>query len=160
MRESVVRDGQAISVGGKRLTVRLKGDPAAPAAERVRRAQKVPPAVGLSVIFGPHAGATALLPEGKQVLLGRAEGADLRLSGEARLAPRHLELTLEPLAGGAIPPTVQIRDVGKRGDVLVNRKPMAGASAVTIGDVIQFGTPQKVAPTTLLIHYDLKREGW
>jgi pSer/pThr/pTyr-binding forkhead associated (FHA) protein len=160
IRERLVRDGQGITVGGKRFIVRLKGDPTAPAAARLEQAKNTPPAIALSAIFGPHAGETVLLPEDQPLVLGSGEDADLRLARDALLGPRHLELKLEPLAAGELPPTVQVRDLDKRGDVLVNRQPLTGPGAVTVGDVIQFGTPQKVAPTTLLVHYDLALEAW
>jgi pSer/pThr/pTyr-binding forkhead associated (FHA) protein len=159
--EGPVRDGQVLTAGGQALTVRLAGDPCAPGAGQLRRARETPRAVALTVFHGPCNGETVLLPPGRTLRLGRSPEADLCLLGDARISRHHLDLTLQPAAGDPVAlPAVRVHDAGSRSGTVVNRQPVAGEAAATVGDVIQFGSPARVTPTALLLHYDLCLEAW
>jgi hypothetical protein len=146
VRDQIVRDGQTIQIGEQRLTVHLAGEVTAPDPPTSA------PGVALTVIYGPHAGETALLPPGRLMRLGRAHSAELSLPRESLLVGEHLELRLELPASAR--PVVQVRDLAGRRDVLVNREPIHGLATLTPGDVIQFGGPQGVGPTALFLHLD------
>jgi pSer/pThr/pTyr-binding forkhead associated (FHA) protein len=156
-----VTHGQKIRIGGQTLMVRLAGDPCGPMVDRVRRRRNTPAAVALTALYGPHAGQTVRLPPGRPFTLGRADDCDLSLSGERHLAQRQLELMLEPLADDramAPPVVLQVRD--RAGTALINRQPVVGVGTASTGDVLQFGRPDRVASTALLLHYDLTLEAW
>jgi pSer/pThr/pTyr-binding forkhead associated (FHA) protein len=161
VRVGFVQDGQRIGVGGHTLTVRVAGDPCGPVVDRLRRRRNTPAAVALTAFYGPHAGQTMLLPPGRPLTVGRADDCDVSLSGEKHLAGRQLELMLEPLTDDhvAAPPVVlQVRDLA--GTTLINRQPIIGLGTASTGDVLQFGRPDRVASTALLLHYDLTLEAW
>src|SRR5262249_49384965 len=128
VRDEVVGNGHKVTVGTQGFTVKLAGDPKAPAAERAKRRRNTFPTLALAAFYGPHAGQTVLLPSGRPLVLGRADDADLSLPGETQIRPRQVELTLEAFAddGVAAPPVVvQVRDLA--GGVVINRQGVPGA---------------------------------
>ncbi len=159
VQDALVRDGQELTLGNEVLTVRLAGDPCAPAAARLRAARTTPTAVALTSIYGPHAGETAVLPPGRTVVLGHAPGADLHLPRDVTYVPPHLELTLV-IPPGDVAPTIRVRVREEHRGVVVNRVPVPGEGTMGLGDVLQFGPPQKVGPTALLAHYDVCLDSW
>jgi hypothetical protein len=153
-RDSLVRDGQTLTTGERQLKVALSGDLTAPG----RMAGPATPMVGLTAIHGPHTGETAFLPVGQPVRLGKSSQVALSLPREPTLAAEHVELTLEVPSGQR--PRLHLRDLAGRGDVLVERKPIADSGTVRLGDVIQFGQPGRVGPTALFFHLDPRGLAW
>lgn len=159
IRDGVVRDGQQIEMGDQRLTIRLVGDACAPARGERQRLRNAPVAVALTAIYGAHLAETTILPPGRAVRLGRGPDVDMMLAREPLLRASHLLLELEvPVPGSR--PVVKLRDLGEQGDVLVNRETLAGSGSASIGDVIQFGKPDRVGPTALLVHHATSQEAW
>lgn len=161
IRDSLVRDGQTVTVGEQTLTVRLAGDPCSPALSRASRRRNTPRNVALTVIYGPHTGETALLPLDRPVRLGSSAEDDLGLPREQLLAGGHLELKVIR-EGDKKQPSGQVllRDLNNRGDIHVNREAISGSVTAAVGDVIQFGQPTPCSPTALLLHYDPCLDGW
>ncbi len=62
--------------------------------------------------------------------------------------------------GGKSMPQIQLRDLHQRGDVLINRQGRGSTGQAVVGDVLQFGQPGQVAPTTLFLHLDPCLEAW
>jgi pSer/pThr/pTyr-binding forkhead associated (FHA) protein len=161
VRDSLVHDGQAITVGEQTLSVRLAGDPCSPALSRASQRRSTPKNLALSVIYGPHTGETVLLPLDRPVRMGSTAEDDLSLPKERLLVNEHLELIVLRDGEKKQPSgQVAVHDLHNRGDIHITREKVAGTATATVGDVMQFGTTTPRSLTALFLHYDTRLEAW
>lgn len=154
--------GSRLQIDDTEFRVEVSGSLQAPACARLARIRLASRTAALTSFYGPHQGASWSLTPGQWVTIGRNGSCGIALSKDLRLAGIQVEIVavMESLRNPQMRPIVRLRQTPGERSTLINRGPFDGTASATIGDVIQFGTPNAVAPTALLLHYPLSSDSW
>jgi len=162
VKRALLSNGDRLKTGDMACTVEIRGDSQLPFRRRQERIRQVPLEVHLTSFYGRHAGRSLPLVPGVWTSIGRAESCDLSVPRDRRVADRQAEIMVDArsLDDSQQRPVLRVRDVSGTGTTLINRKPVAGTQPAAIGDVLQFGRPDDVAGTALIVHYPLASDSW
>lgn len=160
--KQLIQNGQTLTIGSANVSVRIDGDPRAPADSRLQEIHNTPVSLALTAFYGTDQGKTSLLPVNQKLMLGTSSRCDLALPKAKDVADKHLALQITAHSVGLETGndlSVRVQNLSPDSATLLDGSSISGPSAVQVGQIMQFKAPQQ-GNTALVLHYDLASDSW